>query len=644
MAKPSFGWAGKLLWVDLSSRKITKVPTSDFEPETYIGGQGLNCKIFLELGCPKVSAFHPDNPLLLAIGPLTGSGGPFGRGTICSIGPQCYPDELFTYSGFGGKFPSELKYAGYDGIIILGKADVPVYLSVCDGDVAIRDAKDLWGLDTLETQSALSRRHPRASVLAIGPAGENLSRMAIIINETTGAAGQGGFGAVMGSKHLKAIVVRGTGSIRMAHPDTFLELISQRKAAGEWVAGPYQVWGRRMHSSEIIEEEMRDKYLKKFSGCYACPYQCQSFYDMPGIGQGSQNCNDSWYGWFNRFSAKGAWEGNVLSQKLGINNFELTGLLMFLKEAIATGVLEMEDAGLPFIPIDNDSCSILVPPTTGTVPLYDKSKVERGLEPAYGGDGAHHRFLETLLGGIARGSSPFSQGTARAAKQFGSRAVAVYDALFPAHGHLTHILGSPAMALHWATDTRDPFDSCHDYQVFDNSQVTDRFNLPAYNRENMYDGAEDQAVWVQHHQSLKNSLTICEFASYPNQFLHPPEMDIRVFESQCLSAATGLDMDADSLWKSGEAIYNLRRAIAVLREGRHRTGDTISPVWFDRTVGALGVALPEPLDKIQWEELKDRYYALRGWDIGTGVPQRAKLVDLGMRGIADKLGRDGNAE
>ncbi|MEE8400393.1 MAG: aldehyde ferredoxin oxidoreductase N-terminal domain-containing protein, partial [Desulfobacterales bacterium] len=198
----SYGWAGKLLWVDLTDRKITVVPTSDFQPDKYIGGQGLNSRIFWELGCPGVDAFHPDNPLLLSNGPLTGASGPFTRATICGLAPQCYPKELFSHSGFGGKFPSELKYAGYDGIVIVGKADTPVYLAICDDDAQIRDAGDVWGLDTYQTQQVLSDRHPGASTLTIGPAGENLSRIAVILNETSSAAGQGGYGGVMGSKNL----------------------------------------------------------------------------------------------------------------------------------------------------------------------------------------------------------------------------------------------------------------------------------------------------------------------------------------------------------------------------------------------------------------------------------------------------------
>ncbi|MGR3296368.1 MAG: aldehyde ferredoxin oxidoreductase N-terminal domain-containing protein, partial [Candidatus Bathyanammoxibius sp.] len=525
----SYGWAGKILWVDLTDGKITKVPTSDFEPEKYIGGVGLNSRIFWELGCPAVDAFHPDSPLLLSVGPLTGASGPFTRATMCAIAPQCYPEELFTYSGFGGKFPAELKYAGYDGIVIVGKADKPVYLSIHDEDVEIKDAGMLWGLDTFETQKVLADSHPRASVLTIGPAGENLSRIAIIITETTGAAGQGGYGAVMGSKNLKAIVTRGTGTIKIARPDDFRELIHQRKSAGEWGPEPLiPSWsGRQPLTGGLISEEMNEKYLKKFSGCYACPYQCQGFYDVPGIGKGSQMCVDSWYGFLHHDSTKGMWEGNILSQKLGINNMELYGLMRFLRKAVKAGILKKEDLGLSSIP-----------------------SLEKREEPEYVDDKAHHAFLEEFLGGIADGTSPFHQGGARAAEQFGPRALELFLSIFPAWGNLTHYIIGVGEALHWATDTRDPFGSSHDYlDAFGgNTAVADWFGVPGGylegyyegKHQNIYQGAERETVWVQNHQCLKNSLLICEHASSPDLFFQPPEMDIGIFESKLLSAVTGL--------------------------------------------------------------------------------------------------------
>ncbi len=152
MAKMN-GWAGTVLHVDLTDGRITKVPTSEYEPENYIGGMGLNFKIFWDLGCPKVAAFDPENPLIVSSGPLTGLPGPFSRAEVCSISPQAYPEELFTYSGFGGKWPAELKYAGYDGVVVVGKAQAPVYISILDDEVEIKDADHLWGLDTYENRN-----------------------------------------------------------------------------------------------------------------------------------------------------------------------------------------------------------------------------------------------------------------------------------------------------------------------------------------------------------------------------------------------------------------------------------------------------------------------------------------------------------
>ncbi|HEY92010.1 MAG TPA: hypothetical protein G4O07_09290 [Dehalococcoidia bacterium] len=627
----SYGWAGKVLWVDLTSGKITKVPTSDFEIEKYIGGVGLNSRIFWELGCPKVDAFHPDSPLILSVGPLTGTSGPFSRATISAIAPQCYPDELFTYSGFGGKFPSELKYAGYDGIVVVGKAEKPVYLSILDDEVEIKDARNLWGFDTFETQQRLMDSHPKASVLTIGPAGENLSRMAIIINETSGAAGQGGYGAVMGSKNLKAIVTRGTGTVKIARPDDFMKLLSQRKEAGEWVAGPRQLWGRYPQKSEKVKVQMAKDYLKGFTGCYACPYQCHGVYDIPGIGKGAQLCNDNWYQYSSGNDAmgesiKGMWEGNILSQKLGINNFELVGVMLFFYRTIKeTGILTKEDFGLSSIPA-----------------------VERRKEPEFGGTQAHHEFLEELLGGIADGTSPLSQGVARAAEQFGDRALELYKSIFPAWGHRSHHIRGVGEALHWATDSRDPFNSCHDYvSGFGiHPEVAEWFGVPGGylegesegKHQNIYQGIERETVWVQNQQCLRNSLLICEFASSPELFFHPPEMDVRIFESQLLSAITGMDMNADELWKTGERIWNLRRSIMVLRENRHKNDDTLYPDMFKEVIKVHSPELlPEPLDAAQWETTRDSYYELRGWNVDTGRPTRSKLEELGMKDVADKL-------
>ena len=616
-----YGWTGKLLWIDLTTRKISGVPTSDFKPKDFIGGVGLNTKIFWELGSPKVEAFHPDNPLLLAVGPLTGASGPFNRAEICGIAPQTYPDELFAYSGFGGKFPSELKYAGYDGVVVVGKADRPVFIQIDDGDVKIQDARSLWGQDTFMTQRMLMKKYPASSVLAIGPAGENMSRISVILNETASCSGQGGYGAVMGSKNLKAIVVHGTGSIKIARPEKFLDLLIERQAAREWTAGPHQTWGRSPLTGGVIARTMRRSYLKKYSGCRGCPFQCQGFYDIPDIGAGGQMCVEAWYGWYSGNSPEGYWEGNIISQKLGVNNYELLGIMSFLTYAIRSGAVTKKDLGLTIIPV-----------------------LDNAGKSQFGGQEAHHQFLTELVGGIADGSSPLSQGLARAVQQLGSGAQRIFEAQYPARGYTSHHIETIPAALHWATDSRDPFNSCHDYTTTfgTNRRVAAYFGFKGgqMKRKDIYDGAEDETAWVQHHQCVKNSLPMCEYTTMPDLYLHPPDMDVRIFESSLLSAVTGVDYTPDELWKAGERIWNLRRAVMVLREDRKREDDTLSHVWFKRQAGGTQ-HLAAPLVKDDWEALKDRYYELRGWNVSNGRPERAGLEDLGLASVADQLEKAG---
>jgi len=351
------------------------------------------------------------------------------------------------------------------------------------------------------------------------------------------------------------------------------------------------------------------------------------FYKMPGIGNGAQMCVEAWYGYVSNGSSEGYWEGNILSQKLGINNFELLGTMIFALTAIAAKATTKRDLGLSFIP-----------------------QIDHANEPKFGSPKVHHDFLIELLNGIAEGKSPLSQGVARAAEKLGPAAVKVYEDLYPAHGYFSHHLKNVSSAIHWATDTRDPFNSCHDYLVLGAvPNIAHHFGvpsgdirLPGWNSDFtgtkiIYERAEESAVWVQNHQSLKNSLPICEHSSWPMTYFHPPAMDIRIFESKVLSAVTGIDYDVERLWEAGERIWNLRRAIMVLRENRDRKDDTIGHLWFERTV-PNGQSLAAPLDRKKWDKTITHYYKLRGWNPQNGRPFGAKLEALGMKNVAERFG------
>lgn len=228
-----YGWTGKILRIDLSAGETSVVPTSRYVPD-FVGGVGIAARIAWQELAPGVGAFDPENMLFIMAGPLTGTlASGAGRIEVLGIAPQQHP-SIFSRSGMGGHWGAELKYAGYDGIIVQGKAAKPVYVWIVDGKVEILDAGHLWGKGTYSTTAALRATHGhKTRVISCGQAGERLSRIAVIQTETGNAAGQGGFGGVMGSKNLKAIAARGTQGVRIARPQAFFDLCMNASHEGQ---------------------------------------------------------------------------------------------------------------------------------------------------------------------------------------------------------------------------------------------------------------------------------------------------------------------------------------------------------------------------------------------------------------------------
>ena len=641
----SYGWVGTILKVDLTKKEIQKISTSTYEPEKFIGGVGLCNKIFWDMGCPKVGPLDPENPLMISVGPLTGIPGPFNRAEICGIGLQNYPDPQFTYSGFGGKFPSSMKYAGYDLIVVTGKAEAPVYLDICDDEVEIKDASGLWGLDLIEAQQYLIEKDPACSVLTIGPAGENLSSLAVVATETSSTAGQGGFGAIMGAKNLKAIAVKGTGTVKSARPEIFRELIADVQEKRNWSKGAAQLWGRQFLWGGDQVEGIEEKYRKNFTGPYGCPYQCNGFYDVPGVGKGAVFCAHWWYGYSNpkKESARANVKASMLSQKLGVNGYEMLTLIRLMDDTIKDNILTAEE--------------------------WEKIAAVR-LPEWLGGTASEDEFLEDLLHDIASGKSVFSQGIKRAMDQVATTArnseeiQKIIDIEYPAWGYPQHYYGWIGLLLHVALDVRDAGNSTDEYLSLnrpDNVQgippeelgkhfdvpygMTTFAHAPGGEIQAKWDGVERQTHFTLIMQSLRNACPICNFASLPDSYFFPPELDYQVFLSRVLSSVTGYDMDVKALMKTGERIWNLRRAVIIKYEGRSRETDCYldnfyDVVWDDPQDSGTEermVVLKAYVDKKKFEALKDRYYQLAGWDVKTGWPTRKKLEELDLKDIADKL-------
>ncbi len=217
------GYAGKVLRIDLSSGKITNTPTADYA-DRFLGGRGIANMIYWDEVPASVSAFDPENRMIFVTGPLAGFSGLAGsRWQVCGKAPAMSPEE-YSYSNLGGRWGGQLKFAGYDALVIHGKADSPVYVFIQDDVVEIRDASALWGKTTVETRETLkSDLGSTFAVVACGPAGENLVSYAIVLADND-ASGSSGFGAVMGSKNLKAVVVRGKGKVTPGNPEKLKEV------------------------------------------------------------------------------------------------------------------------------------------------------------------------------------------------------------------------------------------------------------------------------------------------------------------------------------------------------------------------------------------------------------------------------------
>jgi aldehyde:ferredoxin oxidoreductase len=285
-----YGWTGKVVRADLSSEQITVEPSDKYLK--FIGGRGLIAKVIWDEVPAGTKAFDPENRLVFAAGPLTGTNSPMnGRWSIGSLSPQ-HPNEYPSHSSVGGHWGAELKFAGYDAIIIQGAAKQPVHIIIIDNYLEIRNAGNLWGMNAIAAEKKLINDFANEQIIpkninteektvagkyslklmrhvVIGPAGENKTRFATILSDLGHSAGQNGFGAVMGSKNLKAISVRGTGSVPVAKPKDMVELAfrarklirAQAKPVVPPYAGPGGIYGG--DPSTLVG------YMKRLHACFS---------------------------------------------------------------------------------------------------------------------------------------------------------------------------------------------------------------------------------------------------------------------------------------------------------------------------------------------------------------------------------------
>ncbi|MBC7237278.1 MAG: hypothetical protein H5T69_15660 [Chloroflexi bacterium] len=640
-----YGWAGRILQVDLSSRSISTLDTADYVP-SYIGGLGVATRIAWELLRPGIDALAPENPLLVMTGPLTGTlASGAGRVEVAGIAPQQHP-SVFSRSGMGGHWGAELKYAGYDGLVIVGQADVPVYLWVHDGEAEIREAGELWGLGTYAVTQRLRQIHgAKTRVICCGPAGERLSRIAVVHSETGNAAGQGGYGAVMGAKKLKAVAVRGTGGVSLADPERLLRLCLGASREGQT---PGEIG---------IKPESGATYRTRKCGFCMTPCVHRVYMRIPGrASSGSYSVARQCWGY--GASREADLEARAITSDYGLNGWEISyGIIPWLQLCKQAGLIDAIDAGGAYgrvpIPVPKQPIKYLRD--------IARSPVE---------------FLNALVYVIAhrRGEvgDALADGACYAADRlFGGQGKPLLDHIYPRHcGQTEHWGGHwgpggtvywpwwlPAI-LQWCVDTRDPAnDSTHQWtehvqfylpqsgpwrgpfslekvrgvsqKVYGDPRVCD----PAYD----YDPPETKAMpAIFHHNRgmIIDSLVLCDYEhTRVFSMLSEDGAADTAFMAKLFSAATGYETSEAELDLAGERIWNLARAIDVRDHGRNRAIDESTLDGFMYPGKDDGVMI----DRDKMLALLDCYYRLRGWDVATGVPTRAKLSELGLGDVADTL-------
>lgn len=647
-----FGYNGKILHVNLTKRVWHVETPSELFYRQYGGGSAIGLYYILREMPAHADPLGPENLLTMALSPLTGA--PVSGQSRMMANAKSPLTEAIGDSQCGGYFPAEMKFAGFDAILFRGRAPSPVYLYVRDGDVELRDAAHLWGQTTHDVEEILKAElgDREIEVAQCGPAGEKLVRYAAIINMASRANGRTGMGAVMGSKNLKAVVVRGTRggkAIQWADPKAIIELtklgpkimpdnpdmaglakygtatvVSYQNTIGSFPAynydsGDFPGW------EKISGETMYDTILKGASegrqntlgrdSCYSCSVRCKRV-------------------------AETEWEGTAVVSHFGGPEYEtlstfggycgvddLNAIALASQMCNEYGVDTISAGATMAFAINCFERGILTPADTG------------GLELRYGNAAA---MIEVLRQTLAR-STPLgdllAEGSARAAARLGhgAEALTVTTKKQELPAHMPQAKRSLALIYAVNPFGADHQSSEHD-PMYEEGNTSDLY-MERLNQLGLYDPPPQRslnaekvrfALKTQHFYSGLDTFGLCQFVFGPAWTLYGPSQTMDL-----IRAATGWNYTLFEYMQAGERRLNMLRAFNA-REGLGRADDKLPGKLYKELKG--GATDGVKLDEQELEQAKDTYYAMSGWDVQSGVPTRAKLQELGIEWVADTIG------
>jgi len=623
------------LEIDLSRGSIERVATDPNLTQSYLGGQGTAAKLLYDRVPPETDAFSPDNLLIFSAGLLLGTPVPSANRTVVNtISPQT---NLMSHSVFGGFFGPELKYAGYDKIVIRGKAPDLVYLYINNDKVEIRDATHLKGKGSTETGDLLKTelKDQNVQVAAIGLAGENRVYMASI--EHNHASASRGVGVIMGDKRLKAIAVRGTKDINVAKPAELFELsqkmhkrIAEPGGNGDPMASDEDdsfhhdnfAWGNaRTRIKNYWSDEVQDRWTKlkydhmdRQTGCYNCPKKCRSVISWPGRQRFGYKCyGKDTYHMAAYQELDFTYDILGVAQEYGLDSYSTPQVIAFALELLEAGILTDKD--FPDMPTDSRGRFFY---------LMEKIVRREGI-----GDILANSVSQAALQ-IGNGAEVYDHNTTKKFEQLPTKLGKMNPTYFLmiATGEkmsITQIEGS---------FPQDPLPTREEREEYISKwegvpdEKFKKYFMEWEKRNDIPDQAACDIVdWNEMMHYIDDAIGLCAFvSSFRGQFGTGVAYHMNNIP-QVVSHALGIEMDKDTLWKTAQRIRTLVRAVNVRRGLRRKDERPPEDHWAVR-------------NEENEQQLLSKYYAFKGWN-SDGIPTRQTLERLDLGYVADDLERRG---
>jgi aldehyde:ferredoxin oxidoreductase len=628
------GYSGRILEIDLSKGKSNVKDLMEGFAKKYIGGRGFSSRILWENVNQRVGPYDKANRLIFAAGPLTGTMMPSAsRLTIAAKSPI---SNAIGDSNSGGYWAPELKYAGYDAIVITGKAAKPVYLFINNDYVDIRNAEGIWGKNTHETESTLKAEigNPELKIASIGPAGENLVRFASVVTDSFGSSSRCGLGAVMGSKNLKAVALKGSKGIDIAAPSALKNVIDKylETILGDaWITsltkmgtlgilyhremlGIHQVKNSReglIDNFENIKPEVfRNKYQGKATACMGCSIRCRRYSKIPNGLDGLKLTRGPEYVTINSLGMKPA----VTDPEVIVKAHGLCDLLGLDAEATGSVIgLAME--------------------------LYEKKIIDKKITTGMAMHFGDADILLTLIPMIANRTG-IGDLLAEGAKRFAERCEASYYANvikgmdIEAGDPRNHV----TRALCYGVSTRG---SCHlrSWPYIDEfitpEQAEKAFGTPKVADFYSLEGKGAMLCWSEDLNALADLMGVCKFAYYRSRDF--PQLVKRGIEiiTEAYNAATGFALSEDEVLRAGERVNVLERCYNY-REGLRRIDDYPNERMFKEPI-KKGPSEGKVLSYKDYGKVLDDYYDARGCDKKTGRMLDSKLKELDLEDVTKQI-------